>query len=125
MGKQELRVIDAPEQEAFVPAAWFAPAVTPEGLGRLWRFIPAEAFAQLKHFEAVGVAVATLGDVPPADEGARWEMCKFLGRSLIHLDRVVHQFQGEVGPLKIAVWTDEEILRLVKEAAIFHGLRVA
>jgi hypothetical protein len=125
MSGKKLRVLDSPEEVVISPVEWFADVSTPAGPARFWHLIPAEQFAQLKHFERHGLAVRTLGDEMPADEAARWEMCKFLGRSLVHVDRVVHIYQGETGPLKISAWPDEEILRLAKEAAIFHDLRAA
>lgn len=125
MAKEKLRVLGAPDEAPVAPINWFADVSTPAGPARFWRFIPAEQFAQLKHFQKHGVDVKTLGDIPFTDEAARWEVCKFLGRSLIELDCVVHMYQGEVGPLKISAWPDEEILRLAKDAALFHGLRAA
>jgi hypothetical protein len=123
MAEKKLKVLDAPEKDAVAPINWFQDVTTPAGPARFWRLIPAEQYAQLKHFERARVPVRTLGDEPPVDEAARWEICLFLGRSLIHLDRVVHIYQGDVEPIKIAAWPADEILRLAREAAIFNGLR--
>lgn len=122
---EKLKVLGSPQEEAVMPVNWFLDVTTPAGPARFWRLIVAEQYAQLKHFARHGLDPQTLGDAMPADEAARWELCKFLGRSIIHPDRVVHVYQGETGPLKISTWPDDEILRLAGEAAVFHGLRRA
>lgn len=126
---KQARVMDAPEvgpgAEATAGTVWFANVSTPGGPARFWHFIPAEQFAQLKHFERARIDVQTIGDEPPVDEAAWWEICKFLGRSIVHMDRIVHVYQGEIAPVKIRAWPEPEILRLAKAAAIFHGLRRA
>jgi hypothetical protein len=125
MAKAKDRVL-TPPGPAWAPPAWYQDADTPDGPARLWHFLPSEAFAQVRHFETAGLDRQTLGDVPPADEAQRLELAKFLGRSLIRVDCDVHKHQGTPGYTHIfTVWPIDEVLRLARQAAIFHGLRDA
>lgn len=125
MAKAKDRLLsDAPKQPAWAPPAWYQDCDTPVGPARLWHFLPSESFAQCLHFQRVALDRLTLGDVEPIDDAQLLELAKFVGRSLIHVDRDVHKHQGTPGyTLIFTTWPPAEILRLARQAAIFHGLR--
>lgn len=107
----------------FRPPAWFCDCWTVDQIARMWRLIPAEVFVQIRLFDRVGLDLATLGDVAIGNDQQRRELSRFLGRSIVHTERVVHVYQGSRGAQRIASWPDDEILRLAKQAAVFNGLR--
>lgn len=123
MAKSKDRVLTQPAA-AWSPPAWYEAADTPDGPARIWHFLPSESFAQCVHFQTAEIDRLTVGDVPPADDAQRLELAKFLGRSLIRTDCDVHKHQGTPGYTHIfTTWPVDEVLRLARQAGIFHGLR--